>query len=43
MGNLYKGGVIIQKRMNNNKADRPGFIASPGMSDTDHAVFQMGT
>ena len=43
MGSLYKGEVIIKKGMNNNKADRPGFTASPGKSDTDHAVFQMST
>ena len=36
-------GSNHKKRMSNNKADRPGFTASPGKSDTDHAVFQMGT
>ena len=39
MGSLYTGEVIIKKRMSNNKADKPGFIASPGKLDTDHAVF----
>ena len=42
-GEFVQGEVIIKKRMSNNKADRLGFTALPGKSDTDHAVFQMGT
>ena len=40
---MYKGEIIIEKGMNNNKVDRSGFTASPVKSDTDHVVFQMST
>ena len=42
-GEFVQGGSNHKKKegMNNNKADRPGFTASPDKSNTDHAVFQM--